>query len=350
MTPIERVVAQERRVKLGFFLGSLLLLFLLITKVENMLVSFLLAFVGYYMLSPFVDFLERKQISRLWATIIPFLFVTFLFVATVSFFSSDLIDQIKTLQNEYPKYIEAANQLFHQLEGVYKKLLSSSYPIEFINKIKDSGAELGQVFLTQLPDYISKSLTISILAPFFTFFMLLDGREFVRKILSLVPNNFFELALNLNHQIGTQIGGFIRARFLECFFIFLITWVGLLIIGFPYALVLALFGAILNIIPYLGPIIAIAPAIIISLSGGGGPSEIIQLLIIYGAAQVIDTILLVPFLVAKIVNLHPVTVVIAVILGAQLFGILGMIICIPVVSTLKVTFFALYRHFTDFRA
>jgi len=350
MTPMDRVIAQERRIKLGFFLGSLFLLFLLITKVENMLVSFLLAFVGYYMLSPFVDFLERRQISRLWATTIPFLVVTGVFISALSFFSSDLIDQFKTLQSEYPKYIEGANHLFHQAEDLYKRLLSSSYPVEFIEKVKNSAAEFGQAFLTQLPDYISKSLTVAILAPFFTFFMLLDGREFVRKLLSLVPNNFFELALNLNHQIGTQIGGFIRARFLECFFIFLITWVGLLVIGFPYALVLALFSALLNIIPYLGPLLGAAPAFVISLSGGGGSPEIIQLLIVYGAAQVIDTVLLVPFLVAKIVDLHPVTVVIAIILGAQLFGILGMIICIPVVSTLKVTFSALYRHFTDFRA
>lgn len=350
MVPTNQLIKQERRVKLFFFLGCLVLLFLLITKVENMLVSFLLAFVGYYMLAPVVDFLERKNLSRLWATTIPFLVLIALTTLLISSFSYDAVEQIKTLQNQYPQYLEAANKLFHQLEDLYKNISASSYGIEFIDKIKNSMADFGQTFLTQLPQYLSKSLTVTIMAPFLTFFMLLDGRQFVRNLLSLVPNNFFELSLNLNYQIGSQIGGFIRARFLESFVVFLITWIGLLIIGFPYALILAIFSAILNIIPYLGPIIGAIPAFIISLSAGVDSTTLLQLLIVYGAAQIIDTVVLVPFLVAKIVDLHPVVVVVGVLLGAQLFGILGMIICIPVISTMKVTLSALYRHFTDFRA
>lgn len=349
MTPTEALIQRERKIKLFFFLSSLVCLFLVITKVENMLVSFLLAFVGYYMLAPFVNYIEQKNISRLWATLIPFLFVFTAFGILISFLSIDLIGQISTLQKNYPQYLESATQLLNKLNDFYKGLSISVFPTDLIEKIKLSMSNLGQTFLTQLPDYLSQSVTILFMAPFLSFFMLLEGHNFIRRILSLVPNNFFELALNLNHQISFQIGGFIRARFLESFLIGLITWIGLAIIDFPYALILAIFSAILNVIPYLGPILGALPAFVISLANGGNSAEIMQLLIIYGLAQVIDTIVLVPFLVAKIVNLHPVVVVIAVFLGAQFFGILGMIICIPVVSTMKVTLTALYRHFTDFR-
>ena len=179
MNPTDRVIFQERRVKLFFFLGSLVLLFLLITKVDNLLVSFLLAFVGYYLLAPIVDLLERKNLSRLWATTLPFLVLSLFGFLLVSFFSAETFEQIKALQNQYPQYLDAANKLISQLEALYKNLLASSYGIEFIDKIKNNMADFGQTFLTQLPQYLSKSLTVTIMTPFLTFFMLLDGRQFV---------------------------------------------------------------------------------------------------------------------------------------------------------------------------
>ncbi|GIL18806.1 MAG: AI-2E family transporter [Oligoflexia bacterium] len=349
MSPSERAIVRERRIKLIFFLGSLILLFLVITQVQNMLISFLFAFVSYYLLSPAVDIIERRGFSRTLATVIPFLFAALVVGVCAIIFSPMLVNQLQTLQSNFPKYLYAANYFLENLESQIGSLMQNVYPINIKGTIQPQIMGWATAFFQKLPEFISQSFTILFLAPFLTFFMLTDGRDFSRKLLSFVPNNFFELTLNLNHQINTQMGGFIRARLIESIVVGLIIWVGLLILDFPYALILALFAGLLNVIPYVGPVLGALPALLISFASGGNSAEILWIISIYGLAQVIDTVVLVPFLVAKIVDLHPVTVVLAIIIGSQLMGILGMIICIPVVSALKVTFIALYKHFTDFR-
>jgi putative permease len=349
MNPGAKAIILERRIKLVFFISCLALLFLVVTKVENLLVSFLLAFVGFYILAPIVDFMERKGISRVWATTIPFICLVILAIIFSSVFAPQISLQIKTLQTQIPNYMQTANNLITGFEKSLSNFLVSFYPVDITDKLQKTMVDMSQLFLTQLPDIISNSFTVLIMAPFLTFFMLLDGRDYVRKIISMIPNNLFELVLHLNYQISSQLGGFIRARLIESIIVGMIVWLGLLLMGFPYSLILGLFAGLLNIIPYVGPLIGALPAFIVSFANGGNSAELWQLALVYGISQIVDTVVLVPFLVAKIVDLHPVTVVLSVLIGSQLMGILGMIICIPVVSTLKVTSMALYKHFTDFR-
>jgi putative permease len=323
---------------------------LAIAKIENLLVSMILAFVTSYMLAPAVDFLERKGFSRKWATILPFLAVIVIMGLCLQLFIPTLVDQIETLKVNFPKYVQVVTDLTSRLESEVGGFVKNVYPLDIQNAVQPKLMSWAAIFFQDLPNYISKSLMISFLAPLLAFFMLLDGRQFVRRILALVPNNFFELALNLNHQIGSQVGGFIRARFVQSVLIAIVIWVGLMILDFPYALVLAVLGGVLNVIPYLGPLIAVLPTLLISLSGGTNGGELAWIAVIYGVAQVLDAVLITPFVVAKIIDLHPITVILVIIVGSQLMGVLGMIICIPIFSALKVSTIAIYKHLTDFRS
>ena len=349
MTPLALAIQRERRTKFFFFIGSLLLIIFVLLCVQNMLPSFIMAFVTYYLLAPAVEFLERRGFSRLGATAIPFLVLTIVAVVAGIVLFPLLIQQVQSLQQNFPHYVESVNQLLGRLETKVEQWSSvigtGKMGVHLQPKVSEWAAETAQ----RIPQMVSQSLTVLLLFPFLAFFMLLDGHDFVRALLSLVPNSLFELILNLNYQIGTQVGGFIRARLIESFAVAIMVWIGLLFFGFPYALLLAVFAGLLNVIPYLGPLLGALPAFLIVLSNGGNTPEMLILFAIYGMAQAIDAAILVPFLVAKIVDLHPVTVVVSVIIGSQLMGIVGMIICIPVVSALKVTSIAVYRHLTHFR-
>lgn len=344
-----RAVERERKLKLFFFLSALFLLLLAIVLIKNVFVSCLLAFVIYYIMAPMVDFLERRGLSRQIATVLPFLSVIVIFSVAAQLFIPVLLDQINSLKFDFPKYLDASTQFLSNLESRANTIISAIYPVDIRGNIKPKIMTLAEDFFKNLPDYISQSLTIFFLTPFLAFFMLLDGRDFVRKIIALVPNNYFELALNLNHQISAQMGGFIRARVLESILIGFVIWSGLMLLDFPYALILAVFAGVMNVIPYLGPFIGLAPALIICFSQAHPSSTLLWVIFIYALAQVLDIILIIPFVVAKIVDLHPVTVVLAVIVGSQVMGILGMIISIPLFSALKVSTTAIYKHLTDFR-
>lgn len=340
-------VKKIRRRKLFFFMSTLLGMFLFLIWIKNLLVSFIIAFVMYFLLKPFTDFLERRGLSRTAATTLPFLAVSTVFFIAASLLLPSLVDQFESLQKDLPKYLAGSTQIISMAEKQFGGLLPSSSIQSLSLQSQAYLTEAAQSFFQHLPNHISNSLTILLLSPFLAFFMLIDGQQLIRKLLALVPNQFFELALNLNHQISGQMGGFIRARLFESILVALMIWVGLLILDFPYSLVLAIFAGLLNLIPYLGPLIGAAPAFLIATINGNS-ADFVWLATIYGAAQVIDTVIIVPFMVAKIVNLHPVVVVLSVIVGSQMMGVLGMIISIPLTSALTVTFSSLYNHLTEF--
>jgi putative permease len=343
------LVEKIRARKLFFFLMALFFLIAMVLFVKNLLVSFILAFVMFFLLNPLVDYLERRGFGRLSATLIPFAGMTLAAAILMPLFIPTLVGQFDSLRTDFPKYLGGITGLITEIQTRYSGFFSSVYKTDIAIEAQEKITIFAQNIFKELPEHISNSLTVLFLSPFLAFFMLLDGRELVRKLLALVPNNFFELVLNLNYQISTQMGGFVRARLLESIIVGLVLWIGLIIIGFPYALVLALVGGLLNLIPYLGPIIGAVPAFLIALINGVSPSEYLSLCMVYASAQIVDIVFVIPFVVAKIVDLHPVTVVLAVLIGAQVMGILGMIISIPLASTLKVTFSAVYRHLTEFR-
>lgn len=121
-------------------------------------------------------------------------------------------------------------------------------------------------------------------------------------------------------------------------------------VGFEYALLLAVFAGLSNLIPYIGPVVGAIPAVLIVLVNSVPGLEFLIVIAVYIVAQLIDNFFIIPLVVAKIVNLHPVTVAIVIIIGAQIGGILGMIISIPVACILKLTITTNYSHLVEFQS
>jgi putative permease len=349
--PVVATLRRERRLKLAAVVGILLVGGIVLVAVDNLLVSFVFAFVINYLLAPIVDWLERKGASRQTAILIPFASAGALMAFGIYKILPLITDQLSVLESQLPKYqydlmhlVSSTEQHFKGFFKLYDIKFSQSLNTWILNKT----AELS----SSIPAAVSGSLTVLLLSPFFAFFMLQDGRRVSRSILRMVPNDFFELALGLRHRINEQLGGFIRARFLEAAIIGGVVWIGLEALGFPYAGLLAVFAGVTNLIPYIGPIIGAVPAVLIALISAEGMIaagmglNLVLVTSVYFIAQLIDIVFIIPLVVAKIVNLHPVTVIIVIIIGSQLMGILGMVISIPVASAVKLTSQALYDHLT----
>ena len=268
------------------------------------------------------------------------------FVAIILWFFPLLVEQIETLKSQMPQYIIRIKEFGLSWEGKahpWLKELGQNSSVETIQTYI-----IGKIsnFFSQIPILISSSLTILLLTPFFAFFLLHDGSNIYRKFLKIVPNHLFELMINVNHSINIQMGQFIRARLIETAVISLFIFIGLSLINFPYSLIFAIGTGLLNLIPYIGPIVATIPQVIICLITPELRDLVFPIILINLSSQIFDTVVLVPLLVAKIVDLHPVIIVLAVILGGQLMGVLGMIISIPLASATKVFVTAFYRYMT----
>ena len=343
-------IKREQRIQLAAFLVTIALLGLMLLKVNNLLVSFVLAFVISYMFGPIVNLLERKGFSRTVSIFSLFVISGVIITLLVVALYPVIFGQLNEFREVFPTYVGGLTNTINSME---EKLYFLSDFLGTLN-IGETFERYMRIFtqsiFEDLPQILSKSLTTAFLAPLLAFFMLKDGSKFRKMLFSMVPNNIFELTLNLQHQINSQMGGFIRARLLEAAFVGVVTWIGLWSINFPFAPILAFFAAITNLIPYIGPVIGMVPALIISFINGDGFIGLIITSIPYLIAQVIDVFFIIPIVVAKIVDLHAITVILSLIIGAQLMGVLGMIIAIPVTSALKVTVTNVYRHILDFRS
>lgn len=344
------LIKRERLLRLVAVFFTLILLAAVLFAVENMLISFILAFASTYLISPFVRHLERMGMSRGYAILIPYF--SLMIITGVGIFIAVplIVDQIRELRLELPKYVEGVSFLIQKWESQLRDFA----PYVFKYDIGESIARVTETsltnFLQNAPKYAQQFLTVCLLSPIFCYFMLKDGRAISRNILSLFPNNVFEMALSLSHKMNVQLGDFIRARLVEAIIVGLVVWIGLTILQFPYALFLAIFATVMNLIPYVGPFIGAVPAFIIAIINQEPSLNVLLMSMVYFIAQLVDIVFIIPLVVARTVNLHPVTVIVVFIIGANLMGVIGMIISVPVASVLKLIFYTVYDQLIKFRA
>jgi putative permease len=346
----QTTLKRANRWKLIGLLSFLLFAFVVLVTVENLLVSSLLAFVISYTLGPVVNYIERQGISRVLATTVVFFGMGLVLVLIGVWLAPYLGDTVNRLQEDTPRYIAGVGQFISEMERKVHSIAGPLSNFDLTSRVESQLTSWTHDTFEKLPGMVKTFFTVMVLGPFLAFFMVKDGRIGVRALMGMVPNDVFETFLSLQHQINFQIGQFVRARILESLIVGLVTAIGLFFISFPYPLLLGVLAGVTNLIPYLGPILGAVPAFLIAMVNGYSGLEVAFLAIVYIVAQVIDAGFLIPLMVAKIVDLHPVTVIVVIIAGAQLMGILGMIISIPVAGTLKVTVSTIYRHLIDTRA
>lgn len=340
---------RANRIRLYGFVSLIVLSIVLVATVDNMLLSTVLAFVISYLISPWVSFLERAGVNRILATACIFILIGMLIGVFITLTFPLVLEQFGALRAEFPKYVDGVTRLISDVESKAQEITGTFLTVDFSGHVRATLQPWARAMFEDLPNFITRSITVMLLAPFLAFFMVKDGRHISRNLLAVVPNNIFEVTINLFHQINEQMAHFVRARLLEAIIVGFVTWVGLFIMDFPFATLLAIFAALTNLIPYVGPLIGAIPAFLIAIVNGESSLGLALVACVYLVAQLIDAAFIIPLVVAKIVDLHPVTVVVAIIAGAQVMGVVGMIISIPVASVIKVTIGTVYRYLTEFR-
>jgi predicted PurR-regulated permease PerM len=189
-------------------------------------------------------------------------------------------------------------------------------------------------------------LSIVVIIPVVTFFLLADGHLIRQYALSLVPNTYFEMVMLLFNKIGSTLKLFLRGQMIDAFAVAVMTSIGLSIIGLPYALLIAIVAGLGNMIPYLGPIIGFMPALLVILLSPGGFSVglLLGVVIVFVLVQFIEGTFVYPLAVGKSVELHPLVVIIGITVGGQLGGIIGMLVTIPLIAMVKVSLEVLHTY------
>jgi predicted PurR-regulated permease PerM len=334
---------------------------LLLYCIRSIVLMFALAFLASYILSPAVRFFERRRINRV--LIVSVLYVVFVaaVVASIVLLLPLLWGELKDIQTSIQSSLsdpEFGKNISTRLEAIQARLVKTFPVLEGVDIAAQfdidkgvSGAAswildyIGQ-FVRALTAYSGRliwMIIVIILIPFITFFLLKDGGVMKRSAMKIIPSKYSETTLELLQKIDRQIGRYIRGRIAESLILSALTIIGLRILSIKYYLVIGGIAGFANLIPYIGPVGIAIPAIVVA-GYQYGMFHMVITGIFLGSLQVIDNAILVPLVVGKSVDLHPVTTIFVIFVGAQLLGFLGMIIAVPVTSIFIATFQALYKE------
>ena len=199
-----------------------------------------------------------------------------------------------------------------------------------------------------------------ILAPLIFLFLGFDNGQIRRFFIGLVPNRYFELSLTVLDRLDDAIGKYLRGTLLECFLVGLTLTLGLLLLGIPLGIAVAIgvISGLLNAIPFLGTVIALVIGVgyaliaenIKPLIPGLNPNDLaLYVLILVVLVHVLDDVVFQPFVLGSAANVHPLVVVIAIIAGSLIMGLWGMLFAIPTVVVVKTAVATLFKELKDYR-
>lgn len=302
----------------------------------------MLSLVTTLLMSPLVAALERRGYPRTASILILFTGLA-LISATAGIVALRIGEgEWDTFKVKAPQYFDMVMVRLHTFEDALRTKYSLLANVKITETLVAYGHQTGQWFATNGANLMGELLSCLFIAPILTFFLLNDGPAIRKRFFQLIPNRFFESAYMISHDIATAISDYARAKLIEAFLVGLMTTVGLWCVGAPYAIVLGILAGVTNIVPYAGPIVGAAPGL---LAIGLDPAQahlLWPVVFVYIGANLVDMVFIFPVIVAKLVDLHPLLLLAAVAVGQQYYGLIGMLISIPVAAAFKVVLQEIY--------
>jgi predicted PurR-regulated permease PerM len=323
----------------------------------------IIGFVIAYVLNPLVGAMGRIRIRRAFAVVIVYILLLAILV-----FGSVLITQVVTGVADIialiPNALSNIGTLTNRISQWFTNLLQS-LPSVLSDRfgVQTSSDELNTQVQTQLQGFLTNALesvngllqrlardgpsvlltgatnVLSTTAQIFLIlltsaYFLYDYPRFTANFKRFVPVRYRPVYEDISAKTDMAVGGYLRGQLLITLIIGVLIFVGLLIVGVPFALPIAFLAALFNLVPYLGPIVGMIPAVLLGFTVS--PLTALFAVVVFIVANQIEGNILAPYILSKNTNLHPVTVLLAILVGAGLFGLLGALLAVPVSALLKV--------------
>ena len=323
-----------------FLFGSLAF----VLNFQRVLIPFGIAYILSLVLRPIQKLFFSVNIGKKFIGVILLFLSVFLFAYPIIKGVQTLTDESHRLEYYIPKLELYLRKKYSSFKAEVEERFNFELTLDPVDSLLDAGQEATKSIVVYLPQILASTLEWGLLIPLFLFFILKDERRWRFGLIKFVPNALVERVYHLYYQFNTKFGDYIFAKFIEASIVGAVITLGLVIIGFPFAFLLGLIAGITNILPYIGPFIGFLPALVVGLVDQNPNTTLGAMTLLYVVANIIDLALVFPLLVSKIVNLHPMVVVISVIIGSQFGGVIGMVISIPFVAFLKLLLGELYRE------
>ena len=311
----------------------------LLTVISPLFIGFIIA----WLFNPAVKKLEKKKIPRIAGSLIIYaIFLIFLVV-----FIKVLVPTVYEQLNEF---VGNVPEIFKEVKGATNKFFESINDMNGIditsvkNNLFKTLEDWFEGFTTSLPEFIlgivtsffSKLMTIGF-GLIIGLYMLFDFDAISKHLINLMPKKWKEDSERLLDSISTEVRKCVNGTFTVALMVFIADSIGFAIVGLQAPILFGLFCGITDLIPYVGPYIGGAAAVVIGFSQSTFIG--IMTLVVVVIVQCIENFILQPLIMSKTMKLHPVTIIIGLLIFQHFFGILGMILATPTIALLKVVFY-----------
>lgn len=347
----------------AFFLVTVLILLnvFLFTKVsfvlnpvgdfiEIILLPMILTGLLYYLLNPIVDLLEQYKISRTVAISILFFLIGLLLVWGLAVAIPSIQTQVVSFSRSVPIYIQ-------EIEMTVTKLLQDQRfetfrpeVIEVMDQLNEQIVKFAQKLSSSAVDWAgtlistaSQIIVAILIMPFILFYLLRDGRRLNGYISQFLPikwrTSIATVLSDVNHQLSNYVRGQVTVAMIVAFMFSILFSV----IGLKYPVTLGILAGFLNLIPYLGSFLAMIPAVILGLVAG--PVMLVKVLVVFIIEQTIEGRFVTPLIIGSSLSIHPITILFVLLTAGQMYGVLGVLLGIPIYASIKVVVTALFEWY-----
>lgn len=340
-------MSQEKNKNL--FLISVILFFvacLLLYFSRRVIAPFLIAFALAYLLDPLVDRISlSKRVSRT-ASVLFLMVAFFAFLVFAGIFLIPILSmQTENLAHNIPVYIRIVQDWLHPLLDMVRGLDPVKVE-EIINEGLSRFGELpmkaiqfsGKLLWGSISNLFNIILMVAnlVIIPVVMFYLLRDFDSITERLLALVPPRFQKKTKETIVEIDQVLSSFVRGQLMVVGLMAVMYAIGLFLCETPMSLSLGLMAGLVNLVPYLGLVLGFAPAALLTFMHTQDWMSVVGVAGVFAFVQAMEGMVITPRVVGKNIGLHPVAVIFAVLLGGELFGLVGMILGLPIVAVLNV--------------
>ncbi|HEM2694346.1 TPA: AI-2E family transporter [Streptococcus suis] len=325
-----------------FIFGKISFLFRPIGSfLEIVLLPMILTGLLYYLLNPMVDWMEKHKISRTVGISILFVLISLLIIWGLAVAIPSIQEQVTSFAQNLPSNIQ---KIEGQVTGLLQDQRFEQFrptALEMLNKVNDQIVAYAQKFSSSAVNWASNLISTAsqiivaiLIMPFILFYLLRDGQYLNKHITQYLPTKWREPIGTVLSDVNGQLSNYVRGQVTVAIIVALMFSVMFSIIGLSYPITLGVMAGFLNLIPYLGSFLAMIPAVILGLIAG--PIMLIKVLVVFMIEQTIEGRFVTPLIIGSSLSIHPITILFVLLTAGQMYGVLGVLLGIPIYASIKV--------------
>ncbi|CYV43848.1 AI-2E family transporter [Streptococcus suis] len=308
---------------------------------EIVLLPMILTGLLYYLLNPMVDWMEEHKISRTVGISILFVLISLLIIWGLAVAIPSIQEQVTSFAQNLPSNIQ---KIEGQVTGLLQDQRFEQFrptALEMLNKVNDQIVAYAQKFSSSAVNWASNLISTAsqiivaiLIMPFILFYLLRDGQYLNKHITQYLPTKWREPIGTVLSDVNGQLSNYVRGQVTVAIIVALMFSVMFSIIGLSYPITLGVMAGFLNLIPYLGSFLAMIPAVILGLIAG--PIMLIKVLVVFMIEQTIEGRFVTPLIIGSSLSIHPITILFVLLTAGQMYGVLGVLLGIPIYASIKV--------------